>query len=152
MLAGSSLDAGAAYGKAVHLRIVQRYAVVLAVFLDIAVSGLVRNSGDRSGLENVGFSEELLCIAVSPELVLSGEVKVDIRSLVSVEAKEGLEGYVVAVTVHILSADRALLRRQVVAGVVLTVQQELAVLALAADIVGLEGIYLRNSGHRSHKG
>ena len=76
---------------------VHRAAALIQIFFDIAVGGLVLNTGHGACLEHVGFAEQLLCIAVHIGLIFAGKVQVDIRLFIAVEAQEGLEGNVVAV-------------------------------------------------------
>ena len=113
VLTGGALDAGAADSKAVHFAVIELDIIVLAVLLDIAVSGLVSDSGDSSRLEHVGLAEKLFGVAVGGGLVFAGEVKVDIRGFFAMESQECLERNVMTVTVEVTSALGANLRRQV---------------------------------------
>ena len=84
---------------------------------------------------------------MSPELVLIGEVKVNIRRFIAVESEEGLKRDIVSVTVHIRTAVRTVLRRQVKARAVFAVQQKFAVFALGAHIMWRKRIYLGDTCH-----
>ena len=148
VLARRALDAGAGDRKALFLGLVQRAPALFGVFLHVAERGLVRNRRDRAGLEDVFAAEQRLGVAVRAALVFAGKVEVDIRRLVAVEAEERLERDRVSVAVEVPAAARALLRRQVEAREVRAVGDELAVLAVRADVVRLERVDLRNAGHR----
>ena len=152
VLTGGSFDAGTANGKAVDLRGTVLQAPFFQILFDIAVSRLVGNGGDGSRLEHVVPSEQLLRVTMGGGLVLAGEVQVDIRRLVAVEAEEGFERNVMAVPVHLRPAVRTVLWRQVKAGADAAVCDKFAVLALGADIVGRKGIYLGDTCHGCHKG
>ena len=97
VLAGGTLDAGAAQRQAVFLGVVHGALPLVQILFNVTISGFILNTGHRAGLEHVGLAEQLLGVAVHIGLVLAGEVQVDIRFLIAVEAKEGLEGNVVAV-------------------------------------------------------
>ena len=148
VLARRALDAGAGDRKALFLRLVQRAPALLGVFFHVAERGLVRDRGDRAGLKDVLAAEQRLGVAVRAALVLAGEVEVDIRRLVAVEAEERLERDRVPVAVEVAAAARALLRGQVEAREIGAVRDELAVLAVRADVVRLERVDFRNAGHR----
>ena len=126
----------------------QRAPALLGVFFHVAERGLVRDRGDRAGLKDVLAAEQRLGVAVRAALVLAGEVEVDIRRLVAVEAEERLERDRVPVAVEVAAAARALLRGQVEAREIGAVRDELAVLAVRADVVRLERVDFRNAGHR----
>ena len=103
---------------------------IIQILFDVTVGRLVLNTGDGAGLEHVGLAEQLFRVAVDVGLVLAREVQVNIRLLVAVETKEGLERDVVAVHQHPGAAVGAVLVGQVEAVVHAAVGDELAVLAL----------------------
>ncbi|SCH49485.1 Uncharacterised protein [uncultured Faecalibacterium sp.] len=150
VLTRGALDAGAAQSQAVLLRMVHRAAALIQIFFDIAVGGLVLNTGHGARLEHVGFAEQLLGIAVHIGLIFAGKIQVDIRLFIAVEAEEGLEGNIVAVHQHPGAAVGAVFIRQVKAVVHAAVGDELAVLALGAAIVGRQAVHLRDAGEVGH--
>ena len=152
VLARGALDARTAQSQALLLRLVQGDALCLGILAHVANGGLVRHGGDGASLEHVVPAKEHLCVAVGAGLVLAGEVQVDVGDLVAVEAQEGLEGDGVAVPVHGGAADGAVLGGQVKAGIHAAVGEELAVLAVGADVVGLQGVHLGDAGHAGHQG
>ena len=113
VLGSRALYAGAANGKALHLGVVELYAAFLAVLLHKAVCGLVLNCGDSTRFEHVILTEQFFCVTVHLSLYFTGEVKVDIRRLISLEAKECFKRDIVPVTYHIRSAFGAVLLREV---------------------------------------
>ena len=146
VLTRRALDAGAAHDKAVFLGAVDGLAALLEVFFDVAVSGLILQTGDRARLEHVFLAEQLLGVAVDVGLIHAREVQVNIRLLVAVEAEEGLKRDVVALDDHRLAADRASLVGQVEAVKVYAVVDPLAVLAVGAQIVRRHRVDLGNAG------
>ena len=150
MLAGGTLDAGTAQRQAVLFRVVDRSPPLIQILFDVTVGRLVLNTGDGAGLEHVGLAEQLFRVAVDVGLVLAREVQVNIRLLVAVETKEGLERDVVAVHQHPGTAVGAVLVGQVEAVVHAAIGDELAVLALGAAVVGRQTVDLRDSGEVGH--
>ena len=98
VLTGGALDAGAAQRQAVFLGVIDGALPLVQIFFNVAVGRFILNTGHRTGLEHVGLAEQFLCVAVHIRLVLAGEVQVDIRFLITVEAEEGLEGDVMPST------------------------------------------------------
>ena len=92
VLAGGALDTGAAQGQAVLLGVVDGLAAGFQILFDVAVGGLVLNAGHCARLEHIGLAEELLGVAVDVGLILAREVQVDIRLLVTVEARKVSKG------------------------------------------------------------
>ena len=150
MLAGGTLDAGTAQRQAVLFRVVDRSPPLIQILFDVTVGRLVLNTGDGAGLEHVGLAEQLFRVAVDVGLILAREVQVNIRLLVAVETKEGLERDVVAVHQHPGTAVGAVLVGQVEAVVHAAIGDELAVLALGAAVVGRQTVDLRDSGEVGH--
>ena len=93
-------------------------ALLLVEFLDVAEGRLVGDGLDGAGAVDVVLAEEDLCVLVGNGLIGTGEVQVDVRDLVAVEAEEYGERDVVAVLDQRRAADRADLVRQVVAAAV----------------------------------
>ena len=151
MLAGGALDAGAAARKPLLLSFVQNQAPFLRIFFHEAIGRFFRHRGDCAGLEHILRAEQLLRIAVGLRLELAGEVQVDIRLLIAVEAEEGLERDFMPVTLHRDAAVRAILGRQVVAGADGAVGKEFTVAALRADIVRRKGVHFGDTRHRRHE-
>ena len=151
VLAGGAADAHAAKGQPVFLRPAGHDAGFLQILLHEAVGSLFRQRTDGTRSEHLRLSEHFDGVAVSPGLIFAGEVQVDIRHLAAAEAQEGLKGDVKAV-LHVLgAADGAHLVRHICAAAVAAVQNEFAVFALGAAVVGRQGVDLRNAGHISHQ-
>ena len=79
----------------------------LKVVLDIAISCFVCHCRDGTGLIGLSVAENDFRIFVGLTLVFTGEVQVDIRLLVTLEAQEGLEGDVKAVLLEFSAASGA---------------------------------------------
>ena len=142
VLAGGALDAGAAGGQAQLLRAVQHRPLLLGVFADKADGRFIRHGGDGTGLKHVVLAEQRFRVAVGVALILAGEVQVDIRRFVAVEAQKRFKRNGVAVAAVFGAADGALLGRQVKARAVAAVRNEFAVLAVRADIMRRQRVYL----------
>ena len=85
-------------------------------------------------------------------MVFAGEIEVDIRDLVAVEAQEDCERDVVAVLVERRATLRADLVGQVETAADFAVRKELAPLALGADIMRRQGVDFGNVRHSRHEG
>ena len=156
VLAGATPNARTAGSEPLLLAAPLVDAVVLAVVEHISVGGLVCDRCDGARLEGLLMAEDDLRVGVGLGLVLAGEVEVDIRLLVSLEAKERLKGNVKARLYQRLPADRADPVRHIDAApahVGLDLFRiEVAVVALGAVVVRAQGIDLRDAGHRRDKG
>ena len=109
VLAGGTLNPYAALNQTVYLTSPLGNPVFFKIVFNIAVHRLIRQGTYSPGLEGVAFSEDNLCIFVGLGLVLSGEIQVYIRLLVSLETKEGLKRNVEAVFFKLSAADRTVL-------------------------------------------
>ena len=115
MLTRGSLYTGTASGESVLLCTGNNYIPFLQILFNIAVSCFVSNGSDSTRLENVTVTKEGFGVSVSSRLIFTREVKVDIRALVALEAKEGFEGNIVAVTSHWSATLGAIFWRKVIA-------------------------------------
>ena len=153
MLARGLSRSDAAIGKPCFLRFGDIYIVLLTIMLHIAVSGLLHYARNGACTEGMPFAEHDFGKFMRDRLVFSGEIQVDIRGLISLEAEEGFKGYLVAVAVQGRSAVRTVLRRKVntASGAVADIG-EFAVLAFRAAIVRRERIDLGNACHMRNEG
>ena len=162
MLAGRALDACQTAHERSNLRRMHGNALFLVILADIANGCLVRNRGNRTCAAHVVAAKKLLGILMRDALVghsrriigvnTAGEVQVDIRNLVAMEAKENCERNIMTVAQHPRAAFRTFLRRQVEAAVHLIVQEELAVTAMRTAIVRLQRVNLGDVEHRRYEG
>ena len=152
MLARRRLDAHAAMGHLVDVRDVLLDALLLVEFLDVAEGRLVGDGLDGASAVDVVLTEEDLCVLVGNGLIGTGEVQVDVRDLVAVEAEEYGERDVVAVLDERRAADRADLVRKIVATAVGAVGDEFAVLAVRAAPVRRQRVDLGDARHRGDEG
>ena len=92
MLAGRALHPGYTGGEFFDENIIECQPAVLRVFLDEAIGCFILNACDCAGTEDIVAAEKLFGIFVRDALIVSrGEIKVDIRHLVSVESEENGE-------------------------------------------------------------
>ena len=153
VLTRRALHADAAQRQPVHLRLRKRQIPLLAVFLDIAVSRLIRQRADGSRAIAVSLAEQLLDVGVRARLIHAREVQVDIRHLVALEPEEDLERDIESVAVKLLAALRALHRRQVNADLVFAlVHIERVPFAFRAAIVRRQRVDLRYADQMRHIG
>ena len=136
MLTSGTLDSSAANRKAVDFSRAVYQSPFFQILLYIAIGSLIGYRGNGAGLKHVVPAEQLFCITMGRGLVFPGEVQVDIRCLVSVKSQEGFKRDVMAVPVHLCTAFRTVLRRQVEAGANAAVCDKFTMLAIRADIVG----------------
>ena len=126
-------------------------SLLLVILHDKAIGRLIRQTGDGSCAESIALAKEYFCVGMCMALVLAGEVQVNIRLLIALEAKERLERDIKSVFLHLRSALRAVLVRHITSGTtgigLDLIGIEIAVLAVRADIVRTQRIYLRNVGH-----
>ena len=115
MLSGASSDSRTARDDPVNLTGTFLIATLLVIIFHVAKGGLIRQRGDGSGAEGLSGAEDYLRIFMGLTLVFTGEVQVDIRLLVALEAEEGFKGNVKAVLFQQFSADRAVFVRHVAA-------------------------------------
>ena len=151
VLAGGAACAHAAKGQPVFFRPAGHDAVFLQILLHKAVGSLFRQRTDGTRPEHLGLTEHFDGVTVSPGLIFAGEVQVDIRHLAAAEAQEGLKGNVKAVLHVFGAADGTHLVRHIRTAAVAAVQDEFAVLALRAAVMGRQRVDLRNAGHISHQ-
>ena len=135
VLRRGALYSGAAYRKALHLCVVEFNAALLAVLLYEAICCLILNCGNSTRLEHVILAEQFFGVAVYLTLDLAGEVQVDIRRLVSLEAKERFKRYIVAVADHINAAVRTVFLGEVESRAYRAIGYELVVAALRAAVM-----------------
>jgi len=142
----------AALGDALALRAPKRLTQLFFENTNVFKRRALRNAADRSRAKRVAAPEHFFDVFVRNRLVLTGEVQVDIRRFVAVEPQKDLKRNVKARFFILRAADRAILIWHVdAAGVCQTVDVEVAVFALRADIVRLERIDLRDAGHGRDK-
>ena len=82
-------------------------ATFFKIILHITESGLVRQGCNGSGTESLSCAEDNLRVFMRLGLVLTGEVQVDIRLLISLESQERLERNIKAILMKFLSTHRA---------------------------------------------
>ena len=156
MLARGSSNPHTALDNPVNLTVALPVSPLLIVILHIAVSRLVRQRTDGARPVGLSFSKDNLRVVVGLTLVLTGEVQVDIRLLVSLEAQEGLKGDIVPVLHKRLPADRTQLIRHITAGhtgeFLHVLRVKVGVMTFGTVVMGTQRVYLGDTGHGSHKG
>ena len=114
MLTGRALDITASCREVILHRLAHVGDIhFFAVAADVAIGCLFGDGADGSGTEGMIFSEYFLDERMGAPLVFVGEVQVNIRRLVGIEAKEGLERNVLTGSLHDRVAVRTFLVRQV---------------------------------------
>ena len=152
MLARRILDARAAGDEAVDVSVVDLDTLGVGPLHDVAISRLILDGADGPGAEDVVLAEQFFRIFMGFRMVFAGEIEVDIRNLVAVEAQENSERDVVAILVERRAAMGADLVRQVETAAHFAVRKEFAPLALGADIMRRQGVDFGNVRHGRHEG
>lgn len=147
MLARRRFDAHAAMGHLVDVGNVLFDALFLEEFLDVAERCLVGDSLDGTSAIDIVLAEQDFRVFMRDRLIGTGEVQVDIRDFIAVEAEEDGKRDVVAVFNHGFAADRAYFVRQVIAAAVGAVGDEFAVLAFRAAPVRRQRVDLGDTRH-----
>ena len=116
VLAGGTLYAQTMLHDAVHFRLSHGDSTPLTETLDITEHRLLRIGGDSPRTEGMVLTEHLTDKGVSPGLVIAGEVKIDIRLLISLKPEEGLEGDIMPLLDQLVTAFRTVTIRHVTSG------------------------------------
>ena len=149
MLPCGTLDPHTACHQPVNLRTVHGNPLVFQIVQNIPVCGLVRQCADGTGLEGFSGTEQHFRKLMGISLYVAGEVQVNIRGFVSLEAQEGFKRNIVSVPFQRGAAFRAVFLRQVEPGTDFPAFQKLIPLALGAAVVGRQRI---DSGDPCHSG
>ena len=156
MLTCTTSYTGTALNDSVYLTLSLTYSDSVKVLLNKTVSRLISKRSYGSGSEGLSVAKDNLCIFVGLGLILSGEVKVNIRLLVTLKSKEGLERNIKAVLVHLGSTLRAHLIRHITARVSAVslnlLRIKVRIFAVRTNIVRTQGVNLRDSRSKGHKG
>ena len=138
----------AARRQTLLLRVADLQSALLEVLRHIAICRFFRQTRNRTRAENVVMPEQLLDVMERAVLIFAGEVQVNIRHLVALKAEEHLERNVEAVLHELLTADWAVLVRQVNADFVLAlVHVEKALAAVGAAVMRRQRVDLRDAAH-----
>ena len=127
------------------------FASLLCILFNVTESSFVSNGCYGTCFKHVIAAKQGFSISVGTALIFTWKVKVDIRSFVTVKAKEGFKGDIVTVTVHRLSANRTILWRHIEAGAVFTMGEKFAVFTVGPNIVRFKGVNLGNTWHTCNK-
>ena len=101
------------HGEPLYLALAAVFLSFLEIIFHIAESRLVRQRCDGSRPVCLAGAEDDLRIFVGLGLVLSGEIQINIRLLISLEAQEGLKGDIKSVFVQFFPAHRTVFIRHV---------------------------------------
>ena len=113
MLAGTASYTGTSGSNTVDLAGPLMNATFFKIILHIAEGGLIRQGCNGSGTEGLTRTENNLRVFMRFGLVLTGEVQVDIRLLISLESQERLERNIEAILMKLLSTHRTDLVRHI---------------------------------------
>ena len=116
MLSRGTPHAHTALDDPVDLTVPFPVPALFIIVFHITISCLIRQRTDGSRPEGLSLSENNLRIIVGMALVLTGEVQVDIRLLISLKSKERLKWNVVSVLFQHGPTHRAFLIRHITSG------------------------------------
>ena len=91
MLSGRTLYSDTSGNYSVDFTVPFTFALFLEIFFDISVHCLVGKRTYRSGFKCLTLAENNLDVGMGFCLIFTGEIKIDIRLLVTVESQECLE-------------------------------------------------------------
>jgi len=97
VLAASPLDPRTSGDQTIHLRLALSHTTFLQVFLHKAVGRLISNSAYRTGSEHMSLTKQFLGVLMGPGLVITREVQVNIRNLVTFKPQKHLKGDIKAI-------------------------------------------------------
>ena len=97
VLSCCTLDTGSALSKTFHLCITIKLPIISLVTLDKAIGSLGSHRTNRSCTEGIFLTKDITHIQVGARLVFSREVQVNIRNLIPIKTKEGLERNILSV-------------------------------------------------------
>ena len=113
MLSRRTSDTFTAFCDTCYLAVAADDIMLFKIMLNQSVCCLVRKTRYCTGSECLACAKDYFRIFMSLGLVLTGEVKVDIRLLVSLKPEECLKGYIKAVFLKWLAASGAYLVRHI---------------------------------------
>ena len=151
MLTGVSADTRAALDQAVFLRASDFHLALCHVFFDVSVCGFFRNRADGSRAEYMVMPEQLAGVPVNGRLIFTGEVQVNIRHLIAIEAQERLKRNGKSLLIERFSALRAGLVRHICAAAKALIFVPFDVMAFRAQIMRRERIYLGDVRHKRNQ-
>ena len=156
MLSGTSSDSGTSLHDPVNFADTLSRTPLLIIIAHKSKCRLIRQRTDGSGTVSLPVTENNLRIFVGITLVVTGEIQVNIRLLISLKSEESLKRNVKSILYQLLATDRAKLIRHVPSaasrecthflGIKITVMTGFTI------IMGTQRIDLRNSRHSSHEG
>ena len=151
MLSGRSTHADTTADNTVNLTVSLVDAALLVIILHITKRSLVRKRTDGSRFKRLSLTKDNLRIFMCLTLILSGEVKVDIRLLVSLKSEECLERNIKSFLRQWFAASRTDLIRHIAAassGIrFYQIRIKITVFTMLAQIMRMQRIYLRDTGH-----
>ena len=122
---------------------------------DVAIGSLICKSADSTSLKGLPITKDYGSIGMSLRLIITREIQIDIRLLISLESKEGLKRDIKALLGQLMTADRTDLIRHVTAGIsrkgLYLRRIKIHIVALRAQIVRRQRIYLCDTGHCGYK-
>ncbi len=155
MLAGAPADSRASRHDAVDLTDTLMPAPLLIIVPHITEGRLVRQRTDGPGPVSLAAAENHLRVFVRLTLIFAGKVQVDIRLLIPLKTEEGLERDIKSFLVKRRAALRTILIRHIASRAAAVSPHflgiKIIIVALWAQVMRAQGIYLRDPRHIGHK-
>ena len=156
MLSSGTSYPNAAFYDTVYLAGTLVFSTFFIIIFYITKCCLISQCTNCTGAEGLTISKNNFCILMRLTLVLTGEVKVNIRLLVSFESKKCFKRNIESVFYQLLTTHRAVLIRHVTSchsckGFYF-IRIEIRIMALLTVIMGAKWINLRDSRHCSYEG
>ena len=155
MLSGGSVNTGTSCNDTVDLTVTFMYTLFFVIVFYITKSGFFRQRTYGAGTEGLPRAENYFRIFVGLTLVLTGEVQVDIRLLISLKSQKGLKGDIKSLFFQRFSAHRTVFIRHITAGTAGKAFDQIRIKIIIMTgftiVVGMQRIYLSNTRHGGRK-
>ena len=155
MLSGCTLHAGKPECHPFHLAAAFHLSMFLVIFVDIPKCCFFSQRSDGTRPECFPFSKQFFGICMCFRLIFPGEIQVDIRFLISIEAKERLKRNIMSFFFHKRPTLRAFPVRHIAARLSFELFHKIRIkireVTMRTDIMCRQRIYFRNTGHRRNK-
>ena len=155
MLSGRPSHANTALHDPVDLTVSFADFPLLIILFYITEGCLVRERTDRPGTERLTCAKNNFGIFMCLTLIITGEIQVDIRLLISLKSKEGLKRDVKPILFQRCPALRAYLIRHIAARhsrkFLHFFRIKITVMTVRTDIMRAQWINLRDTRHRRNK-
>ena len=152
MLSSSSFYALASLSHLINIWLTLPLAFFLIIFFYKSIGRLICYRTYGTSLKHIILAEKLLAVFMSHRLIYTRKIKVYIRNLIAIKAKEYGKRNVMAILDHLSFAYRTPFIWQIIAASIGTICHKLTMLAMRASPMRWQRINLCNSSHCGDEG